>query len=128
MTPITSTGIVLSALCCACQYGNRQDFLPCSLGGVPDVEEGIKAGTCFRPSPPDNAGVFCEKNVIILCDSWYVKHNLVSVVDEYENLDRIGNARADSVVYDLAPAHRQKGQACKTWPPSVHRYRLYPFQ
>lgn len=44
-----------------------------------------------------------QKNVIILCDSWYVKQNLVSVVDEYENLDLIGNARADSVIYDLAP-------------------------
>ncbi len=44
-----------------------------------------------------------QKNVIILCDSWYVKQNLVSIVDEYENLDLIGNARADSVIYDLAP-------------------------
>ncbi len=43
------------------------------------------------------------KNVIILCDSWYVKKNLVSVVDEYENLGLIGNARSDSVIYDLPP-------------------------
>ena len=35
-----------------------------------------------------------KKNVIILCDSWYVKQNLVSIVDEYENLDLIGNARS----------------------------------
>ena len=48
---------------------------------------------------------FCQKkNVIILCDSWYVKQNLVSIVDEYPNLDLIGNARSDSVIYDLAPA------------------------
>lgn len=45
-----------------------------------------------------------KKNVIILCDSWYMKQNLVSIVDEYENLDLIGNARFDSVIYDLAPA------------------------
>lgn len=45
-----------------------------------------------------------QKNVIILCDSWYVKQTLVSIVDEYENLDLIGNARADSVMYDLPPA------------------------
>ena len=45
-----------------------------------------------------------KKNVIILCDSWYVKQNLVSIVDEYPNLDLIGNARSDSVIYDLAPA------------------------
>ena len=46
----------------------------------------------------------CQKNVIILCDSWYVKKNLVSIVNEYPNLDLIGNAISDSVIYDLAPA------------------------
>ena len=41
------------------------------------------------------------KNVIILCDSWYVKKNLVSIADEYKNLDLIDSARSDSVIYDL---------------------------
>ena len=45
-----------------------------------------------------------KKNVIVLCDRWYMKKSLVSVVDEYPNLDLIGNARSDSVIYDLAPA------------------------
>ena len=55
-----------------------------------------------------------QKNVIILCDSWYVKQNLVSIVDEYENLDLIGNARADSVLYDLPPAPTgKKGRPAK---------------
>lgn len=27
-----------------------------------------------------------KKNVVILCDSWYVK-NFVSIIEEYENLD-----------------------------------------
>lgn len=44
-----------------------------------------------------------QKNVIILCDSWYAKKDLVCVVDEYANLDIICNARYDSVIYDLAP-------------------------
>ena len=39
----------------------------------------------------------------ILCDSWYTKQNLISVIDEYPNLGLIGNARSDSVLYDLAP-------------------------
>lgn len=47
---------------------------------------------------------YTQQNVIILCDSWYVKQNLVSIVDEYKNLDLIGNARSDSVMYDLAPS------------------------
>ena len=55
-----------------------------------------------------------QKNVIILCDSWYVKQNLVSVVDEYENLDLSGNARVDSVIYDLAPQPTgRKGRLAK---------------
>ena len=55
-----------------------------------------------------------NKNVIILCDSWYMKKSLVSVVDEYPNLDLIGNARSDSVIYDLAPAPTgRKGRPAK---------------
>lgn len=45
-----------------------------------------------------------KKNVIILCDSWYAKQNLICVTEEYPNLDIICNARYDSVLYDLAPA------------------------
>lgn len=58
------------------------------------------AASMVRQVMPEFAG---KKNVIILCDSWYVKKDLVCLVDEYENLDLIGNARADSVIYDLAP-------------------------
>ena len=49
-----------------------------------------------------------KKNVIILCDSWYVKKNPVSIIDEYENPDIIGNARSDSVIYDLPPQRTGK--------------------
>ena len=53
-----------------------------------------------------------KKQVIILCDSWYTKRNLVSIVDEYLNLDLIGNARIDSVMY--APAHTgRRGRPAK---------------
>ena len=46
-----------------------------------------------------------KDHIIILCDSWYTKQNLVSTVDEYPNLDLIGNARSASVMYDLAYVH-----------------------
>ncbi len=59
------------------------------------------AASMVRQVMPEFTG---KKNVIILCDSWYVKKDLVSIVDDYENLDLIGNARADSVIYDLPPA------------------------
>ncbi|MCI9465094.1 MAG: hypothetical protein HFI48_14660 [Lachnospiraceae bacterium] len=40
-----------------------------------------------------------KKNVIILCDSWYVKKDLFSIVDKFETPDLIGIARSDSVPY-----------------------------
>ena len=52
-----------------------------------------------------------REHVIILCDSWYTKQNLVYIVNEYPNLNLIDNARIDSVMYDLAPArtgHRRR--------------------
>ena len=55
-----------------------------------------------------------KKQVIILCDSWYTKQTLVSIVDEYQNLDLIGNARIDSVMYDPAPAYTgRRGRPAK---------------
>lgn len=44
-----------------------------------------------------------KKNVIILCDSWYVKRNLVFIVDRYKNLDLVGSTQSESVIYDLPP-------------------------
>ena len=55
-----------------------------------------------------------KKNVIILCDSWYVKKSLVSIVDDYPNPGLIGNAGSDSVIYDPAPAPTgKKGRPAK---------------
>ena len=42
-----------------------------------------------------------KDHIIILCDSRYTKQNLVSIVDEYPNLDLIGNARIDSIIYKV---------------------------
>ncbi|MDE5824090.1 MAG: transposase, partial [Lachnospiraceae bacterium] len=58
------------------------------------------AASMVRQVMPEFHG---RKNVIILCDSWYVKKELTAIVKEYQNLDLIGNARSDSVMYDLAP-------------------------
>ena len=60
-----------------------------------------------------------KRNAIILCDSWYVKQDLVCVVDEYQNLGLIGNARSDSVIYDLPPA-----KTGKRGRPAKHGQRL----
>ena len=63
------------------------------------------AASMIHQAMPEFSG---RKNVIILCDSWHVKKNLVSIIDEYENLDIIGNAGSDSVIYGLLPQRTEK--------------------
>ena len=75
----------------------------------------VPLGYCMWQKKPSKlelaASMLCQvmpefsgkKQVIILCDSWYTKQNLISVINEYPNLGLIGNARSDSVLYDLAP-------------------------
>lgn len=74
------------------------------------------AASMIRQVMPEFVG---KKDVIILCDSWYVKKNLVSIVDEFPNLNLIGNARWDSVMYDLAP--QRTGRKSR---PAKHGKRL----
>jgi len=49
----------------------------------------------------DNIG--SDRQVFLLCDSWYPKGCVAGLVDEYSNLDIICNARIDTVMYDLPP-------------------------
>ena len=59
--------------------------------------------------------------MIILCDSLYAKKDLVSIVDEYSNLDVICNARYASIIYDLTPQPTGKRGR-----PAKHGKRLSP--
>ena len=45
-----------------------------------------------------------QRNVIILCDSWYTKTELLSLTKEYGNLGLIGNVRIDTALYGPPPA------------------------
>ena len=49
-----------------------------------------------------------DRQVFLLCDSWYPKGCVAGLVDEYENLDIICNARIDTVMYDLPPERTGK--------------------
>ena len=48
------------------------------------------------------------RQVFLLCDSWYPKGCVAGLVNEYQNLDIICNARIDSVMYDLSPERTGK--------------------
>ena len=49
-----------------------------------------------------------DRNVILCCDSWYPKAEIVKLPDEFENLNLICNVRSDTALYDLPPAHTGK--------------------
>ncbi len=49
-----------------------------------------------------------DRQVFLLCDSWYPKGCVAGLVDEYDNLDIICNARIDTVMYDLPPERTEK--------------------
>ena len=53
-------------------------------------------------------GIGPDRQVFLLCDSWYPKGCVASLVDEYHNLDIICNARIDTVMYDLPPKRTGK--------------------
>lgn len=48
------------------------------------------------------------RQVILLCDSWYPKKTVPGLVDEFENLEIICNARIDTVLYNLPGEHTGK--------------------
>lgn len=51
------------------------------------------------------------QQVILLCDSWYPKGEVLSLVDEFSQLEMICNVRCDTALYDLpAPRTGKRGR------------------
>jgi len=51
--------------------------------------------------------------VILLCDSWYPKGEVLKTVESYENLELIANVRVDTVLYDLPVQTGKRGRPAK---------------
>lgn len=45
-----------------------------------------------------------ERQLLLLCDSWYPKKEVTALVETFQNLELLCNVRADTVLYDLPPA------------------------
>ncbi|MDO4339067.1 MAG: transposase [Eubacteriales bacterium] len=48
------------------------------------------------------------RQVILLCDSWYPKGEVAALVEQFENLEMVCNARVDTALYGLPPAKTGK--------------------
>ena len=51
--------------------------------------------------------------VILLCDSWYPKGEVLETVCAYSNLELVANVRADTVLYDLPQSTGKRGRPAK---------------
>ena len=49
-----------------------------------------------------------DMSVILLCDSWYPKGEVIKTVKKHTNLDLIANVRADTRIFDLPPPRTNK--------------------
>lgn len=49
-----------------------------------------------------------QRQVILLCDSWYPKAEVAALVEQFENLEIVCNARVDTALYGPAPARTGK--------------------
>ena len=49
-----------------------------------------------------------ERQVILLCDSWYPKAEVAALVEQFDNLEMVCNARVDTALYGLPPARTGK--------------------
>lgn len=49
-----------------------------------------------------------ERQVILLCDSWYPKAEVAALVEQFENLEMVCNVRVDTALYELPPAKTGK--------------------
>ena len=63
-----------------------------------------------------------DMSVILLCDSWYPKGEVIKTVKKHTNLDLIANVRADTRIFDLPPQRTNKrGRPHKKGKPlSIH--------
>ena len=51
--------------------------------------------------------------VILMCDSWYPKGEVLETVQSHENLELIANVRIDTVIYDLPQPTGKRGRPAK---------------
>jgi len=51
--------------------------------------------------------------VILMCDSWYPKGEVLETVESYSNLELIANVRVDTVLYDLPQPTGKRGRPAK---------------
>lgn len=49
-----------------------------------------------------------QRQVILLCDSWYPKAEVAALVEQFENLEIVCNTRVDTALYGPAPARTGK--------------------
>ena len=104
---------VALAVCVPVSIGNAMKYLTVpirfSLKGKEESKLTI-ASEMIREAMKTLADI---PTVILLCDSWYPKSEVLETVSAYENLELVANVRTDTVLYDLPVATGKRGRPAK---------------
>ena len=104
---------VALTLCVPVMVGNRIKYLNIPirfrLKGGEENKLSI-ASEMIREAMKELSGI---KSVILLCDSWYPKGEVLETVQTYENLELIANIRSDSAMFDLPAPTGKRGRPAK---------------
>lgn len=95
-------------LCVPVWNGNRVNYLSVPLEyrmWQKKESKLVLAASMVANAMPTFSG---KHNIILLCDSWYAKKDLLRLADDYATLDIICNARSDSAIYDFPPERTGK--------------------
>ena len=65
-----------------------------------------------------------RRQVILLCDSWYPKAEVAALVEQFENLEMVCNARVDTALYGLPPAKTGKKDRPKKRGDRIHLEKI----
>lgn len=65
------------------------------------------------------------RQVVLLCDSWYPKTEVTALVEQFENLEMVYNARGDTTLYGLPPAETEKKAVPESVGPGLRWMRSF---
>jgi hypothetical protein len=104
---------VALAVCVPVMLGNSVKYLTVPIRFMLKGEEENKLTLASQLVHDAMKSMKDISTVILMCDSWYPKGEVLTTVEAYENLELIANVRVDTVIYDLPQRTGKRGRPAK---------------
>jgi len=104
---------VALAICVPVSVGNSMKYLTVPVRFRLKGEEESKLSIASEMLTDAMKVLADIPTVILMCDSWYPKGEVLETVEAHKNLELIANVRVDTVLYDLPVATGKRGRPAK---------------